>query len=194
MTHHTHAERNLLGHYAGFSSRFLAFWIDIILVNVTVLAGAGLLVAFGTIIPLPMLMDTFNRLFPGIGLSIQNFLGILSLSVISLLFYILYNLFFWALTGQTPGKALIGLRIVGVNGQRVHPLRGMLRLVGYFLGLISLGLGFLWILVSNRRQGWHDNIAGTYVIYTWAARPDERFLADEIANLRHNIPKIELEE
>jgi uncharacterized RDD family membrane protein YckC len=41
-------------------------------------------------------------------------------------------------------------------------------------------LGFLWIFVDRRRQGWHDKIANTYVIYTWAAKPDERFLAKRI--------------
>jgi uncharacterized RDD family membrane protein YckC len=65
-------------------------------------------------------------------------------------------------------------------------------LIGYLLGFVSLGFGFLWILVSDRRQGWHDLLAGTYVIYTWAARPDERFLAEEIADLKHHIPKVEL--
>jgi uncharacterized RDD family membrane protein YckC len=37
-------------------------------------------------------------------------------------------------------------------------------------------LGFLWILIDNRRQGWHDKMAGTCVIYNWPARPDENFL------------------
>jgi len=194
MTKQTPAKMNLLGYYAGFSSRLIAFWIDIILVTIIVLFGAGLIAAFTAILPVPAIMETFNNLFPTMGGGIQYILGLLSLGVVGFLLYIIYNLLFWALTGQTPGKALLGLRIVGKNGQQVKPIRGMLRLVGYLLGIFSLGLGFLWILLSDRRQGWHDIIAGTYVIYTWEARPDERFLADQIANMRHHLPKVELEE
>ena len=25
-------------------------------------------------------------------------------------------------------------------------------------------LGFVWILIDKKRQGWHDKIAGTYVV------------------------------
>ncbi len=192
MSKHTPGEMNLLGYYAGFSSRLLAFWIDTILVTLIVLLGAGLLAAFSTILPVPKIKEMVTNLFPSVGGGINYVIGLLSFSVVATLLYILYNLIFWALTGQTPGKALIGLRIVGKNGQQVNPLRGLLRLIGYLLGFVTLGLGFLWILVSDRRQGWHDMLAGTYVIYTWAARPDERFLAEEIADLKHHIPKVEL--
>jgi len=27
-------------------------------------------------------------------------------------------------------------------------------------------LGFIWIGIDNRKQGWHDKLAGTLVIYT----------------------------
>jgi uncharacterized RDD family membrane protein YckC len=34
-------------------------------------------------------------------------------------------------------------------------------------GIFSIavfGLGFLWVLRDPERQGWHDRIAGTYVV------------------------------
>ena len=74
----------------------------------------------------------------------------------------------------------MGLRVVTVKGERVKPLRAVFRYLGYILAALPLFLGFAWILVDDRRQGWHDKLSGTYVIYTWAARPDERFLAEEI--------------
>ena len=194
MSKHTPGEMNLLGYYAGFTSRLLAFWIDIILITIVFLVGAGLLVAFAFILPLQQIMETLNNLFPGLRSGIQYVIGLLSLGGVGYILFILYILIFWSLTGQTPGKALLGLRIVGKNGQQVNPVRGLVRLVGYMLCILSLGLGFLWILFSDRRQGWHDILAGTYVIYTWEARPEERFLADQIANMRHHLPKVELEE
>jgi uncharacterized RDD family membrane protein YckC len=37
-------------------------------------------------------------------------------------------------------------------------------------------LGFFWVLADNQRQGWHDNLARTYVIYAWKAVPHAIFL------------------
>ena len=31
--------------------------------------------------------------------------------------------------------------------------------------------GYLWVLVDNRRQGFHDKLAGTFVIYSWPEDP-----------------------
>jgi hypothetical protein len=28
-----------------------------------------------------------------------------------------------------------------------------------------LSIGFIWVTFDRKRQGWHDKIAGTYVIY-----------------------------
>ena len=44
------------------------------------------------------------------------------------------------------------------------------RLLTYGLSLAAVGIGFLFILSDDRRQGWHDKIAGTCVIYSWKAR------------------------
>ena len=43
------------------------------------------------------------------------------------------------------------------------------------MSLVSLILfiGLLWVLVSDERQGWHDKIARTCVIYDWPAREDD---------------------
>jgi uncharacterized RDD family membrane protein YckC len=45
-----------------------------------------------------------------------------------------------------------------------------------FIAAFPLYLGFAWILVDNRRQGWQDKIGGTHVVYAWDAKPDENFL------------------
>ncbi len=68
--------------------------------------------------------------------------------------------------GETPGDMLMGLRIVRTDGKRMNLRRALLRYVGCLLAALPLFLGFLWILVDERRQGWHDKIAGTYVLYT----------------------------
>ena len=50
-------------------------------------------------------------------------------------------------TGLTPG---VGQSIV--------------RYVAYFASIIPFFLGFLWIAVDKKKQGWHDKIAKTVVI------------------------------
>jgi hypothetical protein len=41
----------------------------------------------------------------------------------------------------------------------------VLRYVGYLVSAIVVSLGFIWILFDSKRQGWHDKIAKTYVVY-----------------------------
>ena len=67
----------------------------------------------------------------------------------------------------------MGLRIVPMNGDRVTLLWAILRYFMFWVSVFALGLGVLWILVSDRRQGWHDKAARTCVIYDWPAREDE---------------------
>lgn len=76
-----------------------------------------------------------------------------------------YCIVFWALRGQTPGKWLLGLRVVAVGGGRVGVGRAVLRFVGYLISALPFYVGFLWVLGAERR-GWHDRIAGTEVVYT----------------------------
>jgi uncharacterized RDD family membrane protein YckC len=94
--------------------------------------------------------------------------------VLSFLFMGVYYVFFWSLTGQTPGKMIFGVRVVSVDGGRVSIWQSIRRFVGYLISFI-LYLGYLWILVDDRRQGWHDKIANTLVVYAWDARPGELF-------------------
>ncbi len=77
----------------------------------------------------------------------------------------LYNVVFWWLRGQTPGKWLLGLRVVALGGGKVGLGRAVIRFVGYLLSALPFYLGFLWILGSERR-GFHDRLAGTEVVYT----------------------------
>ena len=72
----------------------------------------------------------------------------------------------------------MGIRVVGPNGEYPTFWRSIRRYIGYLLIALSLGIGFLWVLIDKRRQGWDDKLAGTFVVYDWQARPDETFLAE----------------
>lgn len=70
------------------------------------------------------------------------------------------------LRGQTFGKMLAGITIVRTDGTPVR-LGGLLRrnVVGYFLTLITLGIGFLVSAVNKTGRSLHDYVAGTVVVY-----------------------------
>ena len=82
----------------------------------------------------------------------------------------LYPALFWMINGQTFGKRIMGLRVVRMNGEEMTFGRGLLRVLGYLLSALPLFLGFIWVIFSNKRRGWHDMLAGTCVIYSWDAR------------------------
>jgi uncharacterized RDD family membrane protein YckC len=97
--------------------------------------------------------------------------------------FVAYHIFFLATAGRTPGKAFIGVRVLTSDGGRLSWPRATLRFVGYLISALPLFAGFGWVLIDDYRQAWHDKLAGTLVVYTWAARPDEEFLASEIKRL-----------
>ena len=74
---------------------------------------------------------------------------------------------FWAERQATPGKILFGLTIVDAETGGTPPLRQLvLRYLGYLLSALPLGLGYAWMLWDERRQTWHDKLAGTLVVRT----------------------------
>lgn len=77
----------------------------------------------------------------------------------------MYFVGFTATCGQTPGKRIMGLRIVNEDGTPVDWSTAANRFfIGYSISILPLGLGFYWALVDKNNQAWHDKIAGTLVI------------------------------
>ncbi|MGW6876959.1 RDD family protein [Streptomyces xanthophaeus] len=79
-----------------------------------------------------------------------------------LLFGVFYEVLPTARWGRTPGKKLLGVRVLATATLRPPAFGAALRrwLVYAFLGLP----GSLWCLVDRpRRQAWHDKAAKTYV-------------------------------
>ena len=81
----------------------------------------------------------------------------------------LYHVAFWRWRGQTPGKWLLGVRVVRLDGGRLGIGRCALRIVGYLLSALPFYLGYLWILGPQRR-GFHNRLARTEVVYARPAR------------------------
>lgn len=162
------------GYYSGFVSRTLAYLIDAVIIGLTISIVYWI---FSKIVfpVVPIDISSCPPLTTSLtAISCNVFRWLLNLFMIG--FTPVYILFFWLLAGQTPGKAILGVRVQRLDGGRMTLLTGLIRLAGYFLCFLSMGIGFLWIILDDRRQGWHDKLAGTCVVYKWEARQNERFL------------------
>ena len=71
---------------------------------------------------------------------------------------------FWVWVGANPGKMICGLKIVNMDESDIGFVTAFLRVIGYFISGLVLGIGYLWVAFDKNKQGWHDKIAGTYVI------------------------------
>jgi uncharacterized RDD family membrane protein YckC len=75
-----------------------------------------------------------------------------------------YFIYFHALTGQTVGMLALGLKVVNRTGDTIGFGRAAVRYLGSFISLLFAGLGFAWIAFDGRKQGWHDKMAGSFVV------------------------------
>ena len=71
-----------------------------------------------------------------------------------------YYTYFHGTTGQTPGDAALGIKVLDIETREVIGYqRAFVRcLVSIVSGLV-LVLGYLWMLWDARKQTWHDKAA-----------------------------------
>jgi uncharacterized RDD family membrane protein YckC len=147
--------------YAGFWRRFIAYMIDGFIISIVfiILTFVAVIAFFaGT-------MSGGSKTWIA---EINNPALVLSYTLCFWLFSTLINIayftYFHGSTGRTPGKMLLGLQVVSVDGGRISFGTAFLRSVGYLISSIFFCLGYIWIGFDKKKQGWHDKIAGTVVI------------------------------
>ncbi|QOD38848.1 RDD family protein [Candidatus Wolbachia massiliensis] len=76
-----------------------------------------------------------------------------------------YVAYMWVKFAATPGKLLLGLRVVDAQTFGKMTLKqATKRFFSFVLSVAPLFLGFIWSNFNNRCQTWHDKIAGTVVV------------------------------
>ena len=165
MSVRTHPGRwvSAQGQYAGSVSRLAAYLIDLLVSTV--------------IFQLALLSISFVwSVFTGHGITWhRESIGVI---IAFVLWQFVYFGFQWAANGKTLGMTLLGVHVVNADGTRLEPRRGWVRSLTFPLGFLTLGLGFLGILVQREHRAVYDLIAGTAVVYAWDARAARlRFLA-----------------
>lgn len=166
---------SLRGHYAGFVTRAVAFVIDFLLVvttQIVVLLIIRLLLQFFGLGSLARaLFEPETAVDPSVVVTATRW-ALLVLG--SNLLFDAYMIAGWLLVDRTIGQAALGLRVRRSDGRPLTLGPAIRRVIGYYLSILPLFLGFLWVLVDDRRQGWHDKLADTVVIYDWEARLGRR--------------------
>lgn len=72
---------------------------------------------------------------------------------------------FWLTRQATPGKMAVAIKIVDAKtGGKLSMGQSVVRYLGYFIAMVPLGLGLLWVAFDARKQGWHDKMAGSVVV------------------------------
>ena len=85
--------------------------------------------------------------------------------VINWMFPAMAVILLWFFKGATPGKMFTSMKVVDEKtGLTPGVGQSILRYFAYFVSIIPLFLGFLWIAVDKKKQGWHDKIAKTVVV------------------------------
>lgn len=132
--------------YIGFWWRVCASIVDSILL---------------VIISLPILLHVYGEQYLWSDDLIQGPLDFL----LSWVFPTIAIILFWIYKGATPGKMAVSARIVDAQtGEQPSPAQFVGRYFAYFVSLLPLGLGVIWVAFDKRKQGWHDKLAGTLVI------------------------------
>ncbi|WP_134684211.1 RDD family protein [Brevibacillus migulae] len=91
------------------------------------------------------------------------------IDVVELIVNFLYFVLLTWWSGQTLGKMLVGIRVIHARNdggrQRLSLGQVILReVIGKLLSSIPFGLGYLWVGWNEKKRGWHDMIANTFVI------------------------------
>ena len=142
--------------FAPHGPRLLAYLIDVLIVGAVVA-----LLAIALAIPMAAIagaapVETMSA-------PMWLFVSLIVISALAVSFG--YFPWFWARSGSTPGMRMTGLKVVrDTDGGSLSAGQALLRLVGYWISAAVMYLGFAWILIDERRRGWHDLIAGTVVI------------------------------
>jgi uncharacterized RDD family membrane protein YckC len=140
---------------ASFGRRAAAFLLDFV----------GSALAF-MVVAVPIAL-VYDRLHPGHQINLV-FAPIGSeghrtwYSLLAFCLYVTLSLYFS--NGWTPGKRLLGIRVVSTVHRRLSLWHSIERALGYGLSAAEFGFGFLQFFTTPNRRTTHDRVAETIVV------------------------------
>ena len=144
--------------YGGFWIRFVAIFIDGIIISIPIFILA-LIFGVAAGIAAGASGNSSNNAATAAGTGTVALIYLLAIVI-----DVGYFIYFWG-RGQTLGMRLFRLRVVDANtGAPIGYGRAALRYLGYILSVIACYIGLIWAAFDARKQGWHDKIANTVVV------------------------------
>lgn len=129
--------------YAGFWRRFVAYHIDAFII------GGVSFFLIGRFIGMEVDEDVFEAILVILGFPVG---------------WVYYALFETLPTQATPGKLMLGMKVVNLKGNRIGFIRASVRFWGKLASILILMIGFIMIAGTEKKQGLHDKIAGCLVV------------------------------
>lgn len=162
---------------AGFVRRFAAYVIDAILISIAMYSLIFLmLIVFG------FGVAGIATMFEASATGSTPSGGLLAIFIIG--FYVLpfvmqgaYHIIFTGSAWQaTPGKRVLGIKVVDLDGERITTGRSVGRWFAAALSYITFYIGFLMAAFTDRKMALHDMVASTRVVDQWAytAHPERQ--------------------
>lgn len=85
--------------------------------------------------------------------------------IIDVFIFLAYFVIPTGIFGRTIGKWVAGISVVDEEGNKPGVAVAIPReVVGRFVATITFCVGIIWIVFDKNHQGWHDKMAGTYVV------------------------------
>ena len=162
--------------YAGFYVRFIAMLIDsiILLLPFSIVFGILSNVIWGSPPPMPDSAQISQTQDPQVAIQVfretllapEAFTRILIDNLIAFVLTCILFAVFWHFYASTPGKMVFGVKIIDAKtGQPPSRRQDLIRAFAYLVSTIPLMAGFFAIMFDKRKRGWHDQLAGTLVVY-----------------------------
>lgn len=145
-----------IGTYAGFWVRFFAWIIDSILLFVVLLAICFFIIVEG-------------------GIDTNQVNGQYSSAMDAAMWasFLIYMVIYWLYSAYlessyrkaTFGKVALGLIVIDHDGKQITFKQGTIRWIGKIISGFIFCVGYIIIGLTEKKQGFHDMIASTYVVY-----------------------------
>lgn len=149
------------GQYAGFWIRFVAWFIDLIVVQIVTQPIA---LAIG---PSFQFEETgLDSGEPGsfsYSFDIDPTAAVIG-GVIGIVIPTVYYIVSFSRWGQTLGALAVSIKVQHPDGTLLSPALAAVRYIGTLISAMFLLLGYFWMIWDGRKQTWHDKFANSVVV------------------------------
>jgi uncharacterized RDD family membrane protein YckC len=153
---------------ADFTRRFIALFIDLIILFIVLFVTGTILDYCGLIdfgLKIGISPEKTSNIIPDVNnnihINVPEFLKIIFKLLIPVLYF---GLITFCTNGYTLGKRIFRIRIISTNHKHLTLWHSIERSLGYYASSLEFGFGFLQYFIDYNRRTVHDRIAETIVI------------------------------